>query len=220
MDPDVPLPIAGRSHGPSLRKKSKQQHPPPPDNAEWESVAKAWCVEAFHRRHALLLPLLSQYLQRARCSSLESFLHAFYNKEKLVPARALGAAAEFLLMEAWRANWLARDATSTLPTERKAQRGLMDPLLRSAADAVAKAPQQLHRESVEFCDAVVEHASRALRVRIQRKQEQQQHADDGSADEAREPRRHDATEEGSRLGKRQRASGDGADARAAARAND
>ena len=198
---DLPLPAPGPHRGPSRRKAPARSDPPPPDATPWESAGREWVVATFHRRHALLLPLLHQYLERARCKSLESFLHAFYVKEKLSAVRGLGAAAEFLLMEAWRAHWVSREPHGSLPAERKAQRSLMDPLLRAAAEAVAKSPEQLHRESVEFCDAVVDHASRALRARKRSEEDDDaEQQDDAAASRALRGRAEEDEEGG---GKRQ-----------------
>lgn len=150
--------------GPSKKRRSSRA--PPADGAPWEA-ARSWVRAAFDERHALLLPQLTAYLEGGssskRCSSLESFLQAFYVRQQSSATAAVGAAANFLVMESWRAAWLTRDA-SRLPSERRAARALMDPLLDEAATKVANAPQRLHRESVEFREAVVEEASRALRA--------------------------------------------------------
>ena len=81
-------------------------------------------------------------------------------KEGQVAHKALGAAAEFLLMEYWRELWRSRDQTDVLPMERRAARAFMDPILQESSRDVAEdaASKHWHRESVEFADEVVSRA--------------------------------------------------------------
>ena len=122
-------------------------------------MAKPWCRAVFAQRHALLAPILDAYLaaRPKGPSSLESFLHAFYLKEAQCAHTAVGAAAEFLLMEHWRELWRTREQAGVLPAERRAARALMDPILQESSSTVAQdlASKHWHRESVEFADAVV-----------------------------------------------------------------
>lgn len=157
---DVPAATSQR-HQPSAKRRKRAA--PPPDDAPWEA-ARPWITVAFDRHHGLLKSVLDAYLSRGtagKCRSLDSFLHAFYDKEGKRPSRALAAASQFLLMELWRDTWMQRDET-VLPAERRAARRLMDPLLDVAATHVSESRPQLHRESVEFCQAVVAEASRRL----------------------------------------------------------
>ena len=137
---------------------------PPPDKSSWDETAKPWCVANFEQRHALLKPILEAYLaaRPKGPSSLGSFLHAFYMKEGQRPHKAVGAAAEFLLMEHWREGWRLSEVPGMLPEERRAARALMDPILQAASAAATKESadcgKRWHRESVEFAKAVVRHA--------------------------------------------------------------
>lgn len=81
--------------------------------------------------------------------------------------KALGAAAEFLLMEHWRELWRSRSQTGVLPTERRAARAFMDPILQESSRHVAEdaASRHWHRESVEFADMVVSGAVAISRKR-------------------------------------------------------
>ena len=106
------------------------------------------------------------------CKTIGSFLHAFYLKEGMRARKAVAAAAEYLLMEGWRDGWLAAEPEGVLPTERRERRSLMDPLLVEASKLVSEQGRgsgggsgHLHRESVEFSQAVVKLASRLLRQR-------------------------------------------------------
>ena len=73
-----------------------------PTEGGWPAV-HAWLVEAVRRR--LLGPVLQAYLaapERRSPLREESFLKAFWEREKRRPEAALGAASEFLMIEQMR----------------------------------------------------------------------------------------------------------------------
>ena len=71
--------------------------------------------------------------------------------------QAIRTAVEFLLMEQWRTRALQSDAIARLelPTERRALRHAIDPVLQQAAAETRKRKATLHRESVEFTEELV-----------------------------------------------------------------
>ena len=130
--------------------------------------------ETFRSHHKLLEPVLSEYVrERSRCHSPESFFRWFWQRESGHCVNAMKSAVKFLLIESWREALIARlvhsGQSASLPNDRRAVRDLVDPLLKAAASDAATvdkaAVQQQHRESFEFCEAVVRLAMDMLRKR-------------------------------------------------------
>jgi len=85
-----------------------------PTEAGWPAV-HAWLVEAVRRR--LLGPALQAYLaapERRSPLREESFLKAFWEREKRRPEAALGAASEFLMIEQMRQELAERGLPRTV----------------------------------------------------------------------------------------------------------
>lgn len=172
--PAAPVSSTSQPHkGPSARRKRRRadhEAAAPPPTAEW-SECGPWIESAFDAHHALLLPVLRDYLadggSSGRCSTRDGFLRAFWSKEGGHCRRALATAVHFLLMEGWRAGLVERDSSSGLPRllpgERKSIRRVADPVLQEVAEAVT-ARSSAHRESVEFAADVVRGAHFRLRA--------------------------------------------------------